>query len=248
MKKYLQINLRKAVVIFGIAALTLPAVIFAGSVGDTLTTFSNGEVADANEVNSNFTDLVIEINDNDGRIDSNASAITSHQHDTLTGDLEVEGRVLADRLEYRTPRTQYLSIHESFFRPVISGNLHTSTLNDGAYMTGTFGRTLVAPVILPHGARITGFKAYFNDLSSPQNLNVSLRRDILADDIVGIIALVDSNGSAGHHSVEQTGLDETVDNQNRAYFVRVYNPVWSEVNMDLRIRGAMITYELDEAQ
>jgi hypothetical protein len=51
------------------AAICLPLAVLAGPVG-SLTTFSNGTVADANEVNANFSAIRTAVDDNDSRITS----------------------------------------------------------------------------------------------------------------------------------------------------------------------------------
>lgn len=58
---------RAGLVLLGVVAVGVPLLLYAGSVG-TLTSFSNGQVADAALVNANFSDLRTAINDNDARL------------------------------------------------------------------------------------------------------------------------------------------------------------------------------------
>jgi hypothetical protein len=63
--------------------LATPFAVLGGPVG-SLTSFSNGTVADADQVNANFTELGTQIDDNDSRIGTNASDIATNATDIAT--------------------------------------------------------------------------------------------------------------------------------------------------------------------
>jgi hypothetical protein len=54
-------------IVLAVQAITLPLAMYAGSVG-SLTTFANGTVADADQVNANFAAVQTAVDDNDARI------------------------------------------------------------------------------------------------------------------------------------------------------------------------------------
>jgi hypothetical protein len=76
-------------------AFAAPSFLFAGAVG-TLTSFSNGTVADADEVNGNFAAIVTAVDDNDARIGSaeaqvatNTANITSVSGSVSSNDADI---------------------------------------------------------------------------------------------------------------------------------------------------------------
>jgi hypothetical protein len=61
--------------VLGVAALAVPSALFAGAVG-SLVTFSNGTVADANDVNANFAAVQTAVDDNDTRLTAVEGAVS----------------------------------------------------------------------------------------------------------------------------------------------------------------------------
>jgi len=111
----------------------------------------------------------------------------------------------------------------------------------GAYIvTGT--GSMVAPVYLPHGAKITMFKVYFVD-NSPSNMVVSLNYLSLATGQSRVITKVDSYGVVDYGSRVKT-IDHTVNNALGAYSIKAYSS-WDGI--DLKIIGVLMKYELNEA-
>ena len=93
---------------------------------------------------------------------------------------------------------------------------------------------------------MTRFTIYFNDDSS-SNLSVSLVRLFLNGSGYGILADLQTTGAPGLSSAIDTTINSaTIDNTAHSYSVRAYCTAWD--GFDLKIRGAVIRYTVDEAE
>lgn len=111
----------------------------------------------------------------------------------------------------------------------------------GAYMNSGSGG-LVAPVHLPQGARITGFKVFFNDNSNTSDMLVVLDRLNLNHGAYTWLASVDSKGIFGYGSNSTNNIYQPiVDNTGGGYSVYAWSTSW---NTNLKIMGAVIIYDL----
>lgn len=137
------------------------------------------------------------------------------------------------------PETQYLVVGSESFQPGGNVNYFNTYGCGGAYVDAAGGHALVASVHLPHGAEVTNFEVFFNDVSDA-DMSVSLSRQHLTECGYSNLATVNSNGTSGYYSVaDNTISDSIIDNTLNSYNIYAYSTSWSA---DLRIKGAVITY------
>jgi hypothetical protein len=119
--------------------------------------------------------------------------------------------------------------------------------NGGAYVNAAGFHSLVAPVHLPHGAVVTEFTVFFDDTST-DDMTVNLWGQFLWGGGYTQMAQVISSGTAGYYSKSDTTISSaTIDNSPPSaygYYIQAYSGAWSS---SLKIKGAAITYTIDEA-
>jgi hypothetical protein len=160
-----------------------------------------------------------------------------------TERLDVNGTVRAERVAYSTPRTHYFSVGSEAFVPGSNAAYTNSYGMGGAYLESGAG-ALVAAVHLPHGAIVTGFKAYFYD-NSAADIDATLYGQSM-NGAYASMASVSSVGISGYGSATTTTINHsTIDNAQYGYCVYAYCSGWT--GSSLRIKGAVITYTISEA-
>jgi hypothetical protein len=161
----------------------------------------------------------------------------------VSGDIEVNGIINTTKVSYSSPRTYYVSIPAEAFIP--ERNIDYSILGgEWGIFIETGEAELVAPVHLPHGAKITLFQVFFADYSYSSDISASLEYLVLSDGNDYTLAKVDTTDLRGHESRVAT-CSHIVDNSRNSYSVRAYNESWD--GNQCRLMGAVITYELNEA-
>jgi len=161
----------------------------------------------------------------------------------VNGDIEADGIINTTKVSYSSPRTYYLSIPAEAFVPDRNVDYSNPGGEWGVFIeTGEAG--LVAPVQLPHGAKITKFQVFFFDNSYISDILVSLKYLVLSKSNDYTIAEVDTSDATGYESRVAT-CNHVVDNSRNSYSLRAYNDSWD--GNKYRIMGAVITYELNEA-
>jgi hypothetical protein len=161
------------------------------------------------------------------------------------GDLAVAGGVETERVAYSSPRTHYFAVGGEDFVPWGNVDYWNSGGCGGAYVSASGAYALVAPLHLPHGASVTRFQVFFYDTSS-SDIHVTLYGQYLTG--CGFFPLADltSSGTAGYYSLTDTTISSpTIDNTAYTYHVKAYSSAWDGSN--LRIKGAVITYTINEA-
>ena len=187
---------------------------------------------------------------------ASAFAATSHTHDSryytesesnsryvnASGDT-MSGALAVPKVTYTAPRTHYLIIGSEGFFPASNVDFGNSWGNGGAYINSGYG-ALVAPVHLPHGAVVTRFEVFFSDTSS-SDADVRLQLQGLSSSYT-VMAQVSSSGISGYGSGTDASISNaTISNTSRSYAVRAYSSSWDS---SLRIKAALITYTVGEAQ
>lgn len=147
-------------------------------------------------------------------------------------------------------QTLYMSIPGMAFQPRFNSSVTNFTAMDANLLssfTAGSNNFLVAPVNLPHGARVTSFKAYFVD-NSAIDIFFTLGLTPLTSFFSSPMATVTSSGLSGSSSTMST-LEETtiaspvIDNINNTYYITSGPPggcCWDGIN--LRIKGILIAY------
>lgn len=139
-----------------------------------------------------------------------------------------------------------LSLGGENFNPDINGyNYDNSWVHGGAFIVSGDGH-LVAPVNLPQGAIVTGFKAFFyNNISRSHSSKLSVLFSGLNLSTAGYfhIAGVNSDGISEYGSkIASNVLQTQIDNNNVSYNIRVGCQAWQGEN--LMIIGVIITFKL----
>ncbi len=169
--------------------------------------------------------------------------------------LQVSGNIKADSFKYATPKTLFYNLSGSDFRGFLSRDTTTVSLGSGSIFMGNTAATngIVAPVHLPHGAKMINITYYLEDFSAPQNLQtVFYRKTILSNFFPENIGVVNSSGSAGlaAYTTPVNFFSNIVDNTLYTYYLNVYTTpfpsAWS--SSALGLRAVIIEYTLSEAQ
>ena len=168
--------------------------------------------------------------------------------------LEVSGNVKSNAFQFSTPKTSYLSIGFQGFHPAESEDYSTTFLNGitlgNASRPG--GGSLIANVQLPHGATITGIKAYVTDSSTTHNIGVALISYNLETKTVEILASTASSGSNGDYTLTNSNItNPIVNNQTRTYEISASGSTTTTFTwpyLKLILKGVVVTYTVNEAQ
>jgi hypothetical protein len=213
------------------------AFVWAASTGDSLASTADDEFRVRATGGVNF-----EVGDNAFRVSGDFDVRGDLQ---VVGDVDVNGELHADKIIYSSPRTHYYSVAPEDFVPGTSDSEyrnHGSLV--GAYIYSGSG-TLVAPVHLPHGAVVTEFKVFFFD-NSVSKITVALGTSWLSTPSYSELAKLDSSSISGFGSETETSISSAmINNELSYYFVSASADPWDGNTM--RIMGAVITYELEEA-
>lgn len=159
------------------------------------------------------------------------------------GSAVVAGNLKTSRVTYSSPRTHYFIVGSEGFVPG-SNVAYVNTYGNGGANIVSGSGALVAPVHLPQGAVVTGFKVFFNDTSAG-DMTVILDGQYMTSGGYFSMAIVSSSGTAGYYSGTDTTISSpTIDNTIYSYDVYAYSSAWDS---NLKIKGALITYTINEA-
>lgn len=173
----------------------------------------------------------------------------------VEGISEFDGKVVADSFHHTEPRTYYYRLTPMDFSPSDTitdyvASPHSAGLYALDFENAFFTQSFHAPVRLPANAIITGFRAYLEDSTEDDYLEVRLGRSHPASPSWVILASVSSEDLNGDNWVETSSIsdDGTYDPAAQQLLVRVragsWN--WAESGEDLRLHGVRITYTLEE--
>jgi hypothetical protein len=143
------------------------------------------------------------------------------------------------------PKKGIASVPGAVFRPNTSGpGWYASAGQGGAEITiegGTSVNVLVAPISLPHGARLTTMTVYFKDESS-ENISISLDREALTGGGFSPVANIQTTGDdAAWRSASLELEGHIVDNDNYGYYLRVFVSNW-DADGTKAVKGVKIEY------
>jgi len=165
---------------------------------------------------------------------------------TSGNDVEVSNDITAESFQFETPKLNYYSISGNSFHSASNDSFLASGGIGGAYITNPGTGVLVAPVNLPHGARVTGMRVYCADTSALGSFSISLMYQEHGGSTFFSAA---STNTAGFNSSDLTLTDianHTVNNNTRHYHIRVFSSNWSGSN-SMRIDSVVIEYTTTEA-
>jgi hypothetical protein len=177
-------------------------------------------------------------------------ASATHDHDTtyvnLAGDT-MTGELTVPKINYANPRTHYFMVGSEGFVPGSNVAYVNSYSNGGAYINQATSGAMVAPVHLPHGATITAFQVFYYD-NSPSDMTVYLARQYMTGGGYQFMTSVATGGASTtyRNGTSTTIVSPIVDNTLHSYHVYAYSTSWP-ASSDLRIKGALITYTIEEA-
>ena len=125
----------------------------------------------------------------------------------------------------------------------------TSRIGSGGelFMSSGTDDRFYAPVVLPHGATITGMHATLWDNSGTDYLRLELQRVAYVSGY-STLATIESTTSIGSDTAYSTTSisNGTIDTGNYTYVVSIYDPVgvWATFGSDLRFQGVRIDYTM----
>ena len=122
-----------------------------------------------------------------------------------------------------SPGHGYVSVSAAAFQPRYDGYQFT---NHGLYVTNSNGTSddWIAPVQLPHGARVTKVIFYYSDSDSGNDVRIRLYRSPFSMEAFDMADL-ESLGSSGGGSVETISINYAdVDNAQYEYFFHLTIP------------------------
>lgn len=161
--------------------------------------------------------------------------------------LEVAGNIKAVAFKYPVAKTYSYNIPPSAFKSAFSSHVTTTLFNEIYFSSSTPSGGLIAPVILPHGAIITAFTAYYYDVSVTTDIIFEFFSHALGTDLGGIDASVMSSGNAGlGNGTDNTITLPVVNNQFYDYSIEVRSTSGTWPGGDLKIKSVVITYTLSE--
>lgn len=165
--------------------------------------------------------------------------LTPDQKLDVAGNIESSTAVTAPAHNFPAPKTYYYSVSEA---DVTKRNELVSIDRDptggGIVISGGIGK-LTAPVHLPHGATVTRLTVYYNDVSSPYDMLVALRRS----NTTTLMASVASTGFAGEGSVTDASIiTPVINNSNTAYVLDIGTVSGPWPDYSLVFRRAVVEY------
>ncbi|MES2774389.1 MAG: hypothetical protein V4722_09405 [Bacteroidota bacterium] len=160
--------------------------------------------------------------------------------------LEVTGNIKADNFKYKLPITRYYSIPDGAFSSRAAADKVAKTVsNGGAFVENGGPYGLVAPVYLPHNAKVTAITIDFYDGSATQDLSFILFRQFSS----GLVSTATASTSGNIGLNIQTIIPSTdlvIDNSLHGYQVIVFPTSGNWISYDLAIRRVTFTYTMDE--
>ncbi|GJM09348.1 MAG: hypothetical protein DHS20C11_16240 [Lysobacteraceae bacterium] len=153
------------------------------------------------------------------------------------------GLVVSGDIRYRDPRTRWVTVSPTAFRPSESGRQFEITERSLRTISNlTAGdRTFYAPVQLPHGATVTEMKATIHDNYSSVSMEITLLRKPYNSSLFGSSMAVINTG--GQSSAVRTITDSsitgaTIDNETYTYAIKVFTPEFHS----FQVYGVRIAY------
>jgi hypothetical protein len=177
-------------------------------------------------------------------------ASATHDHDAtyvnLAGDT-MTGELTVPKINYANPRTHYFMVGSEGFVPGSNVPYANTYSNGGAYFAQATSGAMVAPVHLPHGATITEFQVFYYDNSS-SDMTVYLARQYMTGGGYQFMSSVSTSGASNtYRNGSSTSIvAPVVDNTLHSYHIYAYSASWPGTS-DLRIKGALVTYTIEEA-
>ena len=163
--------------------------------------------------------------------------------------LDVSGNVTADNHLYNQPKERYLTLGQTDFRQARTSTADlTSIFGNGGVgiINATSLNALVAPVHLPHGARVTNVEIWYVDDYASGDMTIHLDRRTFN----GFNTSLGSVQTSGESTATQTlsfNPGTTINNESYTYNIRAYSASWpSGTSPDMRIYTVKITYEITE--
>ncbi len=166
----------------------------------------------------------------------------------VVGNATITGDLTASNLTYASAKTRYLAIPCVGFRARTPNMNYNNSNSNVAGTTPGQLVTFLAPLYLPHGAKIIGYEAHIED-SSSNNVSLSmLRQAALGTTFLVPDSAMASTGTPGITKLTSDPLIQTVDNLNEAYVVQAQwtTPTAPESTTDVRLYHVNVSYTVTD--
>jgi hypothetical protein len=177
-----------------------------------------------------------------------------------TQALEVNGNVelqtAANEYLYGVAHARYLNLHGSAFEAytINATTASTQAFSSGSSRSVTGGTAgtdymLIAPVVLPHGAVITGLEVYAWDNSNVYEITGELCRETIGATAVTVLGNIATGTTAVNAAMALYAdpVTTTVDNTSYVYLVRVKMEEGLTTPTDLRLGYVRVLYTVMKA-
>lgn len=162
------------------------------------------------------------------------------------------GAIRVERVVYTAPRSHQLVLGDADFRVRSSASeMSCCSGSGGASITNGTTDGLVAPIPLPVGAAITRVTFHFVDTDAAVNLRFSLQTQGLAGNYATTGSILSSGAPGTSSLVLDLDPAYTLSASRAAQLLAIPNDgsiaAWPSSGTTLKIRGALIDYQLSEA-
>jgi hypothetical protein len=138
----------------------------------------------------------------------------------VSGNLDIQGTVAATAYSFPAEQIQYFSVPSPAF---VRGTSNMYCYIDNGSVSGSMAAAAVqvlAPINLPNGSRLVGYKVNCRDLDAMNNLTVRLIRQLDSGSASVVNSTMSTSGVPGHTTLVSPVLDLTIDNEQFAYLVQ----------------------------
>lgn len=162
--------------------------------------------------------------------------------------LDVAGNVKANSFKYTSPRTNFYVVPAALFQKQAESD-NIERYGSGIFYNNPTTNPMLASIILPQGATITSFTAYFFDNAPAADLQVFL----VFNNFLGFSQAIASVSSAGNPNVlgsastNNINAPVVVNHQTGTYSIEAYSingAGWP--GPDLQLKAVIITYTMAE--
>jgi len=167
---------------------------------------------------------------------------------SVNGNITTSDTVKADVYYYNTPKVSYYSIPPSQFKIAVGGYDDTYYLTSSYYGTyvsgGVVGSNayLIAPINLPHNARITNAEFFYFDTDATYDISAYLYGVPHGTSSIALSPVIAASSGTPGNTSDGVTLNHVVDNSANHYWIYI---VTKQATSSLQVKSVVLTYEID---